>query len=449
MENILPIIVAVIAIGGVIMLLSFISGKKASKGKNVKANRQKGRAAIIRDATRKLASNPHNPNGLLPLANLYYTENLYDKAYPLYTTLVSIAPAHTQIDAFLVSLRQGVCAMQLGKTEEALKSLTAAYAKNPDDFEAAYNLGNAFYKTNVFEKAIPCFKKALINKPDATDAFSLLGLSFYKMKRYKDSLPWLKKALDVSPEDKELLFSMADAMHEAGYSDKALKVFMHLRVDQTYGARSSLLAGMIHLHGNDIPNAILDFEIGIKHTDAPADIMLEIKYRLATCYLNSNQTAKGLELLRSISVANNHYKDVPALISRYQELNQNSNLQIYLTAATSDFVALCRKIVAIYFAKSTVRVLDINVETVCTEILTEIETAKWEDVAIFRFYRTTGSTGELYIRDFHGKLRDAKAGRGICITAGTFSEEAKKFADGRPIDLVEKTSLIQILKKVH
>jgi len=84
----------------------------------------------------------------------------------------------------------------------------------------------------------------------------------------------------------------------------------------------------------------------------------------------------------------------------------------------------------------------------CTEVQTEIETAKWEDSVLFRFYRTTGAIGELFIRDFHARIKDLKSGRGICFTAGTFTEEARKYIEGRPIDLTDKAGLIKILNRI-
>ena len=127
---------------------------------------------------------------------------------------------------------------------------------------------------------------------------------------------------------------------------------------------------------------------------------------------------------------------------------QNSNLQIYLTAGNSDFVALCRKIVMSYYEKSSVKILDLAVTSDNTEILTEIETTKWEDIILFRFYRSTGTIGELHVRDFHGRIRDIKAGRGICLAAGVFSDEGRNYIEGRPIDLIDKPGLVRILKRI-
>jgi restriction endonuclease Mrr len=52
------------------------------------------------------------------------------------------------------------------------------------------------------------------------------------------------------------------------------------------------------------------------------------------------------------------------------------------------------------------------------------------------------------MRDFHSHLKDAKAGKGICITVGNFSEEAKRFTEARLIDLIEKDRLSAILNNV-
>ena len=270
----------------------------------------------------------------------------------------------------------------------------------------------------------------------------------YQNHNFKESLPYLKKALDIKPDDKELLFSMADAMREGGSGDRAIKVFMHLRPDPEFGARACLAAGLLHQNAKQHDKAVQDFEIGLRHVNAPIEIITQIRYRLAHSYLETSNIGKALVCLKDIQATVPNYKDVPALIARYQELNQNTNLHTYLISNNSDFIALCRKIVSIYFGKAYVKILDINAMADCTEVQTEIETTKWEDSVLFRFYRTTGSVGELFVRDFHARIKDLKSGRGICFTAGTYTEEARKYIEGRPIDLTDKTGLIKILNRI-
>ena len=439
--SVLVAIVIIVSFGAIV--ISFATRKKSGK-----KGRQKGRAQIIRDASRKLAQDPHNADALMALGELYYNERAWDKAFPIYETQMSVAPAHKEIPPFKAALRQGICAVKLNKIQEGFRGLSAAHTINPNDFEVNYYLGLAFYKTNDFEKAVPMFKKAIVIRPDATNINSPLGLSLYKAKHYKESLPYLKRALDENPENKEALFSMADAMNESGYGDKAMKVFMHLRPDPEFGAKACLAAGMFHLKAGQPDKAVQDFEIGLKHQNATPEISIETRYRLALAYFAQKAIGKGIEYLQSIQVINPQYKDVPQLLARYSELNQNKNLQTYLMAGSSDYVALCRKIVMKFYQRAVTKIVDISVKPENIEILVNVEFVRSEENHIFRFYRTTGAVSDLYIREFHARVSEAKADKGVCISAGLYSEEGRRYAEGRPIDLVDKNGLIKILKKV-
>lgn len=445
MESALPIAVAAVVILVFSSLLILISGKKSSKSSGPK---QKNRAAIIRDATKKLAHNPQNIQALQPLADLYYSEHVWDKALPLYETLSGLAARHTEINIGESNLRQGVCLVKLGKAQEATPMLLTALKAMPESYEANFYLGQAFYKSNDFEKAIPLLKKSLQLNPESQGIYQPIGMACYKGHRFKEAIQYLRRALDENPEDKESLFALADSMQECNFSDKALKIFSHLRPDPKFGAQSSLSAGIIHTKMQQLDKAAQDFEIGLRLPDIPQELYLELNYRLAACYFRTNKIASGLDCLNKIQAVVPVYKDVSQLIARYKELNSNSNLQVYLTSGTSDFVALCRNLVKIFHKSSFVKIIDVAVITDSIEILCEVENAKWEDKELFRFYRNSGSIGELYIRDFHAKIRDTKCDKGYCITSGSFSEEARKFIDGRPIDLIEKAQLMKLLKLV-
>lgn len=444
MESISLIVGIVIVLAFGALILAF-----ATRKRNPKKGKQKSRAQIIRDSNRKLSADPHNPDGLIPLGDLYFNEQAWDKAYPLYETMMSIAPAHKEIDPFTAALRQGICALKLNKLPECFKGLGAAYTINSQSFDVNYYIGLACYKNNEFDKGVPCMKKAIMLRPEAPGLTTMLGLALYKGKHYKECLSYLKKGLDENPENKEVLYAMADAMNESGYGDKAMKVFMHLRADPEFGANSCLAAGLNHFRAGQVDKALQDFEIGLKHQNVPQDIAIELRYRYANACFSMKQISRGLTALNEIQSMSPNYKDVPQLIARYQELSQNKNLQTYLMSSSSDYVSLCRRIVSVYYQKKAfTKILDIGVNPDCVEVTLNVEFPRSEEVHIFRFYRTTGSTGELYVRDFHSKIMESKVDKGVCFTAGVFSEEARRYVEGRPIDLVEKEALIKLLKKV-
>jgi hypothetical protein len=125
-------------------------------------------------------------------------------------------------------------------------------------------------------------------------------------------------------------------------------------------------------------------------------------------------------------------------------------LQTFLIASTSDFVALCRKITLTFFQKAKMKILDISMhKSEYADILAEVSTNKWEDTVLFRFVRTTNQIGELLLRDLYAKVKELKAGRGVCVSAGGFSDEAELFVEARLIDLVGKDQLLLRMKQIQ
>lgn len=449
---IFSILISVIVAAFLVVILMALRGIKKNKEKpnNVTERIQKkGKSAIIKEAEKKLAHDPHNVLALELIGDLYYSEKNWEKVWNVYKTLYDISSAHVEVDVAKCTMRMGIAAFHLDRLEEATKSLLLSLKKNPENFETNFFLAQAFYKAGTYDKAIFCLKKAKLLAPDNNDVNELLGLSLFKFQKYRESLPFLKRVLDEKPDNKELLFDMAVAMSECGMGDKSLKVFMHLRPDPVYGPQACLESGKMHERVKDFANAVKDYEIALKLENIPENIALQIKYRLGTTCIQMNDISKGLQYLKQIQAQKTGYKDVEQLVSRYSELNQNKNLQTYLLSGTSDFVALCRKFISVYYKDAFVKVEDVQVASESVEIVGTIENSKWEAKQIFRFYRTQNIIGDIYIREFHGKIRDTKCDAGFCVTMGSFSESAHKYIEGRPIDLIEKEELVKLLKKIN
>lgn len=420
------------------------SGEKKTK----KHSKNKNPAIIIRDCTRKLQKNPRDIPALTQLAAVYFGMQDWEKALPLYTKLYEISSAHEEIDKTTFVFRQGICLYKTGNFDEAAKSIAVAHNTLPDDMDTNFYFGCTLYELGDYERAIACLNKVKLISPETTAVNAPLGFAYYKLHKYKECLPFLRNVLNDEPENKEVLFNMACAMTETGHADKAFKVFMHLRPDPKFGPQSCLEVSKVHIKQKQYEAAIQDFEIGLKIENVPPEIAAQLRYNLATVYISTNNISKALTQLKQVQSIAPNYKDVNALIARYTELNQNSNLQTYLLGSTSDFVILCRKFVNSFYKNASIKIEDVSVQAEYVEITCNVDSAKWEGKEMFRFYRTQGSTGELYVRDFHSKLRDSKSDRGYIITAGDFSAEAKKYTEGRPIDLLEKNKLTAKLQQI-
>ena len=228
---IVSILIAVIV---ALLLISLIIGVKNIKRKEDKKDvsqkiQKKGKSAVLKEAEKKLAHDPHNVTALETIGDLYYDEKDWEKVWNIYKTLYDLSTAHPEIDIVKCTLRMGIAAYNRDKNEDAVSALMLSIKKDPNSFDCNLYLGKALLKANAFDKAVYCFKKAKVIQPDNNEVNMLLGTALFKAQKYRDCLPFLKRVLDENPGNKEVLFDMAVAMTECGMGDKALKVFMHLR----------------------------------------------------------------------------------------------------------------------------------------------------------------------------------------------------------------------------
>jgi tetratricopeptide (TPR) repeat protein len=441
-----PVLAAVIGfllVFGLVFLI--IRSKDMLRGKG---KRSKGRDALFNDASKRLAQNPRDPDALNDMASIYFDEENWDKAMKSYETLAEIISSNPVpgIDGFEVNLRYGLSAKKLNMIEQAYKAFSIARTYRQENFEVNFNLGTIEFERKNYEKAIQLLQAARIQDPENPAVLRNLGHAFFRLKKPKEAMAHIRKAIDLAPEDKESLYTLAECYYEANQIEQALRIFNHLRADPVMGPSACLTAGIIHSETRQFTAAIQDFEIGLKHQNIRADILAELRYRLAGVYIKQNEIGKALPLLKQLYAENGSYKDVHVLLGKYQELNANRNLQTFLLAPSADFVALCRRIVMTYFQKAKVKITNITVnKNEWADILAEVDTPKMSDVIMFRFIRTQGSVGELIIRDFHSHLKEVKAGKGICVSVGMFTEEAKRYTEARLIDLIEKERLQAML----
>ena len=162
------LIAGIIVIAIVAVLLVMMGRKPPSVSGDLngagKPRHTKSQSQIMKEASRRLSRNPDDPAGLIPLGDIYYQNQLWDKAFPIYQNLSRLSAISDKIDKLQVNVRAGEIALKLNANEEAIKFLTLAYAQDSQDVNVNKNLGIAYYNLNQFEKAVPCFKKILLQK---------------------------------------------------------------------------------------------------------------------------------------------------------------------------------------------------------------------------------------------------------------------------------------------
>ncbi len=444
---VIPIIASIVAI---IIVVIVIKGRKNSKSNSkLEKARATDRNAVIKEANRRLAQNPKDPAALLYLADLHYNEKNYDKSCKLYDILLQLCATDNDLNEFEITLRHAISAINIKQYKAAYKSFMLARSVNSDIFIVNYNLGYLEYMRKNYEKAAAFLSQARNQKSDDVSTYKYLGLSLYKMNKFNDAADTIKKALTLDAENKELTFALGECLYNLGQSDAALKTFSVLRTDSRYGGHACIYSGTISMKFRNYDQAAMYFELGLKNPGLKMEMQLELKYRLASCYIKAEKISNAIPPLEDIVANNQNYKDAAALLKRYGELDSNLNLKIFLMGDKGRFISMCRKIISLMFPKTRIKVLEVSTpQNDYIDMIIEVSSAKWEDIVIFRFIRSNGQVGELIVRDLYGRIKEVKAGRGFCITAGSFSMGAKSFVEARLIDLLEKEELIDLMKKI-
>jgi tetratricopeptide (TPR) repeat protein len=402
-----------------------------------------------RAAARRIAQNPRDARALLALAEAAYKAGDWEASRQKYRALLDLSAAEPDLDETEISLRHGMAAFRAGALDEAKKSLEYARTKREFTFEPSFSLGCLEARRGNLEKAAGYFNRAHQADPDNLAATKQLGESLFALGHYHDSIPLLSRAFEQLPDDRALLFRIGRAYAETDKADEAARIFSRLRTDPALGPRAALLSAQYQVEKRQYDRAIEDIGIGLRHPGADRKTVLELKYRLGGAWLRKGDIGKALVSWKEIAETESSYRDVPELLARYREIGSNSRLRAYLMSPVSEFVTLCRRLVAQVYPRSRVKIVSVSIrQSEFLDIAAEVDAGSWKDTVLFRFVRASGVIGEPPLRDMYARTRDLKAGRGVCIAPGSYSPGAKAFVEGRVLELLDKQGLLKLLARV-
>ncbi|MCL2520372.1 MAG: restriction endonuclease [Spirochaetaceae bacterium] len=450
---ILPVAIVIIVIA-VIMAVKKDGGKPQ---KNNSKQTQVARHKVLADeAKKRLTANPHDLEAAQKVADIFYAEKNYTEAFKYYSIIIDTIEKQpslaSNINLHPIRVTAGLTALKLKKYDEAHKLLSLAFASKKDfNVDLLLGLGELEYYRKAYDKAVYYFQFVLKYFKENTTARQFLGYIYYKQHKYNDTVAMLREVLPHEADNKELIFTLANAYNELNKADNALKLFTHLLNDNTYGAASALYAGSILFKAQKYDFAANIFINGLKHTNIRTEVMLELRYRLAQTYFKQNHIDKALALFYIIRTINPSYKNVSAEIERYSELAANKNFNIYLSANATDFSVLCRKIIPVIFKKAKIKISNVNAErSDYIDIMADVKTDKLDDNILFRFYRVDNLViEEQKLRDLDNIMRkNRQINRSFALCAGTFSSSASTYVEARLIELINRQELMQLLSKV-
>jgi tetratricopeptide (TPR) repeat protein len=312
-------------------------------------------------------------------------------------------------------------------------------------------LGHLEYMRKNYQRSAGLLLGAVAADQSHLPSRRFLGLSQYRLKQYEAAAPNLAFVVEQEPGDRDTMFALARCYSESGNSTRALRIYTHLRADPRLGAHASLSSGTLHAKAEHYTEAITDFQVGLKHDQVPAKVALELHYQLAAAHLKEADVSAAMADWESIRAVAAEYRDVPDLIKRYREISANRYLQVFLVGGVPDFISLCRQLALGYFPDSNTKLGNVEVSRQdYVDVIADVSTARFDDQILFRFLRTGADTGELVLREMYAKLKEMRSGgRGICVSAGSFTSGAQSFVEARRIDLIGKEQLLKKFERLR
>jgi len=230
--------------------------------------------------------------------------------------------------------------------------------------------------------------------------------------------------------------------------NQAITCFEDAQKDTEFRQRSRLMKGQCLFELGDFPNALIDLERAAKDITEEDSIALAVRYSLAAVYERLRDLPAAITQWEIIAKVKPAYNDVLEKLSTYQELRTDDKLKDFMTASNTGFEDMCRV---------TVKAMGFDIVKFTADggnhavILASEPESKWRNTKVsnklIHIFRDTDTISEQIVRNIQEEMKKVNANKAICISTNKFSQGARDFAAARPIDLVDKSGLADILKK--
>ncbi len=129
-----------------------------------------------------------------------YQQEKYEEALERFLSAKGIKPDMAELQN-----NTAVSLYQLKKYKEALEEFSQINPEktNIDKDTFFYNLGNAFFRLNQFDKALACYKKSLLDNPEDIQAKKNFELTLKKIQQQQQQKQDKQNDKDQKDKDKE------------------------------------------------------------------------------------------------------------------------------------------------------------------------------------------------------------------------------------------------------
>ncbi len=338
--------------------------------------------------------------------------------------------------------------VKFNQIDESLKEYLLLIKAQPEEAVYYYTAGELLEARGSGTKAVSFFMKAVELDKNFADAHYKLGLLLYLNKKPMEARNELEKVVKLEPDNYPAYFYLGKLLKENHDYAGALKALEKALKNAEFKGRALIERGICYMSMNNYDRAIPELERALKNvTDKTGNEYMYGGYFLAYCYEKLRKLDRAIEIWERIYAKKPGFKDVAEKLSQYQELSSDDRMKDYLTTQKEDFLDICR---------AAVKVMNLTVQDLseipngCEITAVELNT-KWRNARkmpkLIQFLRVSDVIDQSTVRNLHEKMKKKNLTRGIIVTSSNFSRTAAAYADIRPIDLLDKNRLAELLKK--
>ncbi len=390
----------------------------------------------------------------LRLAALYSQIGDYANAYTIYTKLEknnALEKSGSSSENALHLLNFSIALVEKGNIPKAKNLIDVCQKVIPQNPEVTFLQGKLAFLEGNYGEAMNNFA-ILERQPKYYDRVRYYwALGLYYAGEYARAIPQLEEELAVSSSS-ELNFAMADSIHQTSGMQRNIDAYLSPLVnDPEWTTKAAMLEGENLSRRGDQAKAISLYQKSIRIqplVKVEEESTLEIRYRLALCLLEERMVEDAVTLLQEIYVNQPNYKNVEILIEQYREMAENSAIYDYVSGAPEKVSIVCQKIITALYKGTVLHVENFDVDPGAQEakMTVQLESRKHSETILFIFKRSAVEV--LKISDITSIISLLNQERAVVITYGEIEPGLRQFLEGRPVDLIDRIALSNVLRSL-
>ncbi len=340
--------------------------------------------------------------------------------------------------------------LKYNQQNEALKNFLLLTKLDPQNAENFYQVGRIYEDQNRYDLALGFMQKcAMLDKRHAK-AHAEIGLMLYRTKQFNEAKKEIDIAIKLSPETYTSYYYLGKILKDAKDLQGAIKSFEKAQRDPELKQKAIIEHGSCYMIAGRIDNALVDFQRAIElDKEGTQAETLYARYFLAACYEKSRKIDKAIEQWEAIYKRNKSFRDVSAKLSEYKDLQANDYLKDYLTCSNEEFPYICKNAV---IKGIGLQVLSCDQKKWGCQITgvnksDESWMAVRKQVVFIRFYREPEPVEEAQIHEALDEMKTLNSVKSFLFSSSGFNTAAKRYAENRPVELIEKQKLEALLSK--